>query len=61
MQVVMTAWKAEGVADWGELQSRADAMWQKPSWAKGILVDDFSSFPGSRELHRAVQVASSLV
>ena len=61
MQVVMTPWQAEGIADWDELQSRADAMWQKPSWAKGVLVDKASSMPGSRELIRAVQVASLFV
>ena len=57
----MTAWNVEGIADWDELQSRADTMWQKPSWAKGVLVDNASSKPGSRELFRAVQVASLFV
>lgn len=57
LQVIMTAWKAEGVPDWEELQGRADTMWQKPSWAKGVLVDNASSVPGSTGLFRAVQVS----
>ena len=52
----MTAWRGKGVPDWEQLQSKAEAMWQKPSWAKGVLVNDASSAPGSRELFRIVQV-----
>ena len=55
----MTAWAAGGVADWEALQGRRDAMWQKPSWAKGILVDSASPSTGSRALARTVQVPSS--
>ena len=55
----MTAWTAGGVADWEALHGRQDAMWQKPSWAKGVLVDNASPSTGSRALVRAVQVPSS--
>ena len=55
----MTAWTAGGVADWEALQGRRDAMWQKPSWAKSVLVDSASPSTGSRALVRAVQVPSS--
>ena len=54
----MTAWTAGGVADWEALQGRRDAMWQKPSWAKGVLVDNASPSTGSKTVVRAVQVPS---
>ena len=61
LQVIMTAWKGKGVPDWEQLQSKAEAMWQKPSWAKGVLVDSASCAPGSQELFRRVQVTSGPV
>lgn len=56
LQVIMTAWKAEGVPDWDQLHNRADTMWHKASWAKGVLVDNASSAAGSQDLFRVVQV-----
>ena len=61
LQVIMTAWKGKDVPDWEQLHSKAEAMWQKPSWAKGVLVDNASSVPGSRELFRLVQVPATLL
>ncbi len=53
----MTTWRGKGVPDWEQLQSRTEGMWQKPTWAKGVLIDNASSAPGSPELFRRVQVA----
>ncbi|CAL8468912.1 g8453 [Coccomyxa elongata] len=42
-QVILTRWKPDGVPDYSVLHSRSKAMWRKPAWARGVLVDDQSS------------------
>ncbi len=54
-QVILTRWKPDGVPDYNVLQSRSKAMWRKPAWARGVLVDDQSS-SGHPLLSSIVQV-----
>ena len=55
-QVVITAWQPE-LPSFADLEQRRSALWQRPAWARGVLVDDSASADGP-PLHAKLQHVS---
>ena len=56
-QVVITAWEPELPA-FSAFEQRRSELWQRPAWARGVLVDDDASLSGP-PLHVKLQHVSS--
>ncbi|KAK9815654.1 hypothetical protein WJX72_007454 [[Myrmecia] bisecta] len=40
-EVVMARWRPQGIPDWSAYEARRKGLWQRPHWARGVLIDDW--------------------
>ena len=57
-QVIITTWQPE-LPSFSDLEQRRSGLWQRPAWARGVLVDSKSSHDGP-PLHTKLQHVSLL-
>ncbi len=52
-QVVITSWQPE-LPSYADFEQRRSELWQRPAWARGVLVDDRAA-KGGLPLHVKMQ------
>ena len=57
-QVVITSWQPE-LPTFSDLEQRRSDLWQRPAWARGVLVDDRAAAKGGPPLHVKMQHVSA--
>ena len=58
--MVIGWWRPEGLPEFAEYERNRAALWQKPGWARGVLVDQWRAAggPGGPPLHVQLQQVS---